>query len=805
MSLTPDALESLPLEDLERVDAICEEFVSQWQQGTAPRLEDFVAAAPERLQLVLAGELIRTEIELRREAGEQPSEAEYVSRFPQRSVELRSLLRESSEIVPNDSLESTLQLSARDTDGSREYQIPLTHSERQSGSNAKSTHLDGRFEHGRLGNYETQEILGRGGMGIVVLARDTKLDREVAIKLLSAEFAGHDAAKVRFLREARAAAAVRHDNVVTIYSVEEADGVPFLVMELIRGESLSTHLRLAGPLPAIEIACLSMQIALGLEAAHKRGLIHRDIKPANILLERTEGHPGASFRAKITDFGLARATAEAGLTHTGAIAGTPPYMSPEQALGEPLDHRTDLFSLGSLMYALCTGRAAFHAESAVVVLRKVSDSIPQPIRDINPAIPRRLSEIVEKLMAKRREDRFQSAAEVAEVLRKHLVAIPDGGSMLDERAPQPIPASANRFRRALLPALVGVAVLIAVAVWLIRPPVVKVARTTADRPIVAPQVVPVVAPFMAEQAQSHQADCARRLGVPVEFTNSLGMRFVLIPPGEYTRGSPPEVTDAVSEFFPKDLHFQASLRSQSPPHRVLLTKPFYIGVHEVTQQNYTAIMDRNPASFSTRGVRSAAVENQDTSQLPVETVSWFDAVQFCQRLSDREQRHPGYSNAEGDLAAAGQGYRLPSEAEWEFACRAGTESRYWTGDLDSDLHQAAWVSTHLDSEAGGEFPPHVVGQLQANPFGLFDTHGNVWEWCHDWFGTVTYANFVKSPATDPTGPTASLNGERILRGGFYHGPAYKSGSANRDGCRPETGFHHIGFRIVLPVERSSEK
>jgi serine/threonine protein kinase len=234
---------------------------------------------------------------------------------------------------------------------------------------------------GRLGPYEVLEWIGRGGMGVVFKALDERLNRIVAVKVLAPALAGDDVARRRFLREAQAAAAVCHEHVVTIHAVDEVAGHPYLVMQLVVGESLHAKLDRHGPLAVEEILRIGVQVASGLAAAHAQGLVHRDIKPANLLLENGVG------RVKITDFGLARAVDDASLTTTGTIAGTPQYMSPEQARGEPVDHRTDLFSLGSVLYATCTGRPPFRADSSLGVLRKVSDEPPQPIREQNYETP----------------------------------------------------------------------------------------------------------------------------------------------------------------------------------------------------------------------------------------------------------------------------------------------------------------------------------------------------------------------------------------------------------------------------------
>jgi WD40 repeat protein/serine/threonine protein kinase len=276
---------------------------------------------------------------------------------------------------------------------------------------------------GRLGHYEVQELVGHGGMGIVLKAFDEELHRIVAIKVMAPQFAASATARRRFKREAQAAAAVRDDHVVDIHAVEEAKGLPYLVMEYINGISLQDRLDCNGPLELNEILRIGMQAAAGLAAAHKQGLIHRDVKPANILLEN------GVQRVKLTDFGLARAVDDVGLTQSGVVAGTPQYMSPEQADAQPVDHRSDLFSLGSVLYAMCTGRPPFRASSTPAVLKRVYEDSPRPIQEINPEVPSWLVQIIEKLHVKNPAQRFQSAAEVAELLEQHLAHLAQPVSM----------------------------------------------------------------------------------------------------------------------------------------------------------------------------------------------------------------------------------------------------------------------------------------------------------------------------------------------------------------------------------------
>ncbi|HVX12319.1 MAG TPA: serine/threonine-protein kinase [Pirellulales bacterium] len=264
---------------------------------------------------------------------------------------------------------------------------------------------------GRLGQFDVMRVVGRGGMGLVLEAFDSRLHRNVAIKVLDPELAEDDVARQRFCREARAAASITHENVVAVHQVEKAhdNSLPYMVMQLISGESLEARLARQSPLPFDEIVRIGMQAAHGLEAAHAQGLIHRDIKPANILLEPPHG------RVKLTDFGLARVTHDVKLTQTGYVSGTPLYMSPEQAMGDEADYRSDLFSLGAVLYEMCTGQPPFTGDSPVLILRQVAEGKHRPVKELNPVIPSWLSDTIDRLLAKKPADRIQSAAHLAEL------------------------------------------------------------------------------------------------------------------------------------------------------------------------------------------------------------------------------------------------------------------------------------------------------------------------------------------------------------------------------------------------------
>ncbi len=288
----------------------------------------------------------------------------------------------------------------------------------------------------KVSHYRVLQVLGGGGMGVVYAAEDIKLGRRVALKFLPQELTGDAAAMQRFEREARAASALNHHNICTIYAVEEHEQEPFIVMELLEGHTLREVIsdadaaatrRETAPLQLKRLLDLSIQIAEGLEAAHKKGIIHRDIKPANIFVTN-------HGRAKILDFGLAKlhdveaddAQRQASvepcstrewnplltLTRTGVTIGTAAYMSPEQVRGEKLDVRTDLFSFGLVLYEMATGQRAFAGDTAPILHQAILNQTPAPVRDLNPAIPARLENVINKAIQKNREARYQTAPEI---------------------------------------------------------------------------------------------------------------------------------------------------------------------------------------------------------------------------------------------------------------------------------------------------------------------------------------------------------------------------------------------------------
>ena len=267
-------------------------------------------------------------------------------------------------------------------------------------------------EVGTLGPYRVLKMLGRGGMGAVYLAMDTRLHRKLAMKVMRPEYAADPVSKERFLREARATAQVAHDNVVTVYEADERDGIAYISMQFLAGNPLDEYLQKRGTPSITQVIRLAREAAAGLAAAHKIGLIHRDVKPANLWLEAPNG------RVKVLDFGLAKPIdAEVEVTKSGLIIGTPAYMSPEQARGLKLDPRSDIFSLGAVLYRLCTGKGPFDAPSTMAVLTALAADDPQPIRELNPKVPEALAALIHQMLAKKPEQRPATADEVVRRLK----------------------------------------------------------------------------------------------------------------------------------------------------------------------------------------------------------------------------------------------------------------------------------------------------------------------------------------------------------------------------------------------------
>ncbi len=814
------AYRSLTDQQLTEIDELCDRFDQELVKGLGPSMEKFLAEASMVAQDGLLAELLVMELEYRAKHQDEPQQEEYMQRFPEQGHVIASAFERGQQAGQSAEIPATASRSAiEETLLSKSSDAGDLRGERASGEAAFRNYLKPTTREGwlgRLGHYEIEKVLGRGAFGIVARAFDEKLHRVVAIKLMCPELATTSPPRKRFLREARTAAAVTHENVVAVYAVEE-EPIPYLAMEYIAGQTLEQRMDNKGPLEAADVLRIGQQVAAGLAAAHAVHLIHRDIKPSNILLT-----DGAVEKAKISDFGLARAVDDASMTSSGLIAGTPMYMAPEQARGETLDHRADLFSLGTVLYQMAAGRPLFRAANTVAVLKRVCEDTPRPLDDVIPETPDWLQSIIFRLLEKNREDRFQSAQEVADLLARCQRELEHGGkvvSVANSRSANSDLTTSNETTKSAWPKPRLMAVLLSLAVLLLTVVGPKLARrfdtpipalpqaeiitasgspaegattTWHDWPTDAPQ--PAIAPFNADRAKQHQEAWAKHLGVPVEYENSIGMKFRLVPPGEFLMGSTPEEIEAELKRpgLIGHLHFwRTYIESEGPPHKVVLTKPIYVGVTEVTQSQYEQVMGTNPSHFSATGEKKDFVANLDTSNYPVEMVSWYDATEFCAKLSQQEKLKPfNVRSDETVTTLEGTGYRLPREAEWEFACRAGTTTRFWSGDKNEDLIQVGWCF----SNAGGR--THSASELKANPIGLSDLHGNVWEWVQDGLDPEFYGQFQENVATDPFSPL-SAGSKPMRRGGSFMQVPELVRSSSRLYYRTDA---ETGFRVVLLAE-----
>ncbi len=265
-----------------------------------------------------------------------------------------------------------------------------------------------------LGRYQVTRELGQGAMGTVFLGEDPKINRVVAIKTmaLSNEFEGDalDEAKERFFREAQSAGRLNHPNIVAIYDAGEEHDLAYIAMEYLKGQDLSAHTKPDNLLPIETVIDIGIQCAEALDYAHSQGVVHRDVKPSNIMYDPATG------QSKLTDFGIARIT-DSSRTRTGVVLGTPNYMSPEQALGDKVDGRSDLFSLGIVLYQLVSGELPFRADSMASLMYKIVNESHPDVKSINPAVPASVKKVIDNALRKNPDRRYQTGAKMAEHLR----------------------------------------------------------------------------------------------------------------------------------------------------------------------------------------------------------------------------------------------------------------------------------------------------------------------------------------------------------------------------------------------------
>lgn len=584
-----------------------------------------------------------------------------------------------------------------------------------------------------VGVYKILGPLGRGGMGVVYKAQDITLGRFAALKFLPEEMAATPQTVARFIREARAAASLNHPNIVTIYGTGQHESGYYFAMEYVEGQSLGAMMKAHGRLEERQVVEVMRQTAAALMELHAHQIIHRDIKPDNIMVDRTG-------RVRVMDFGLAWAGAEhTRLTSTGTTMGTPQYMSPEQWMDSRVDERSDVYSLGVVFFELLAGQAPFVANTPVALMRKIVEGPTPALKDSGVSVSGGVAEIVERMIAKKPEDRFQSAAELRQKLDHYLEQLAQASRGAAGFLPPGADIMLERFEHE--------------AQEIKRETQQRISRTMETRQV--QQQAEVTASrnygWIAGGAVALVAVCAMAIGWmvwpaahgkgnPAEFNSPLFPReqFVWIEPGSFEMGSPEN---------------ELGRKEDEAPHTVTLSHGFWMGKYEVTQAQWKVLMDSNPAFFP-------------GDDRPVETVSWNDINRFIEILNERD----------------GTDFRLPTEAEWEYACRGGSTGPYSSGGDPASLDSYAWCQDNGGQET------HPVGKKAPNAWGLYDMHGNVTEWCQDWA-----APYENGPVTDPAGPDSGT--EKIGRGGSFAVPPERCRSANRSKANPANSGADLGFRI----------
>ena len=716
--------------------------------------------------------------------------------------------------------------------------------------------LAGRTQGFIIGPYVVCDRIGAGGMGKVYKAIHRQMQRTVALKVLPRARRADPGAHARFMREVRATAQLSHPNIVIAHDVGDEQDVTYLVMEYVAGQDLAQIIAQQGRLEPGRAADIAYQVALALGHAQGRGIVHRDIKPSNILV--TE-----QGMAKVLDMGLARFERDeqqerdaAQLTGEGVVMGTVDYIAPEQARDtHRADTRSDIYSLGCTLYHMLAGRVPFPEGGVAEKLLHHLTQAPTELAELAPDVPEGLSGVVQRMMAKRPEDRYQTPGEVAGALLPWVApaaVTPPSGVMADPvsvsqdttststpSTPGPVdepPTGAGSDvgepsrPRAVPPwvwGAVGGAVLAGVAaiVFWPRPPTRRAGPPQAESPSTVQRVLtprsdpgdrdvqpapekpttaratPAQPPedtTEAERPPTPDVRTARRTDPSRDFANTIGMTMVYIPPGTFRMGSALSGAELAEKFGGREKMFY----DEYPAHPVTITKGFHLSAHEVTVGQFRQFVeatghktDAETGGQTFRGGktggrtfgrgrrmawrddawwRKPGIAQQDSH--PVVFVSWNDAVAFCRWLSQKE----------------GKTYRLPTEAQWEYACRGGTQTPHWWGDDVRASATAANIRDQPPYRSDGHAFTAPVGSYRANGFGLYDMAGNVWEWCHDRHFRDYYSI---SPATDPQGPATGV--PRAIRGGGWGNLLREARSAGRRGGNPAQRDPSLGFRVAL--------
>jgi eukaryotic-like serine/threonine-protein kinase len=616
----------------------------------------------------------------------------------------------------------------------------------------------------RIGKYEVLEELGRGGFATVYKARDTRLNRIVALKVLHPYRSAEPGFVERFRREAEVAANLDHPNIVAVYEADEADGQLYLAMKYVPGRTLRQILEADGSFKAEDALPILEQIAGALDYAHAQGIVHRDIKPSNIIVDNTTD----GSRATVLDFGLVKALeGSTELTRAGTLLGSPEYMAPEQAdpnRAHEISPATDRYALGIVAYQMLTGRVPFPGDTSATLNAHLNLKPPDP-HALRAEVSPQTAAVLLKMLAKAPAERYASAREFVANLRK-------------ATTPPVIHAIPRQTSRWVWAALLGVLAVLAVGVILslIRSqptnqviptpqttaPVLRGTATMPPTPTNRPASIdtPVATPSMPSPVLARGAGSQRLRATD-------GMTMVNIPAGTFKMGNETgksdekpvhdvtldafwidlmEVTNAMFGKFVADTGYKTDAEKQGSGY-----------VFDAAKHTWTKVQGANWQHL--RGPGSSLNGRADH---PVVQVSWNDANAYCKW-------------------AGGQ---LPTEAQWEYAARGPQSVTFpWGNDPPNDklLNYNLNIG---DTTRVGSYP------RGASWVGAFDMAGNVWEWVQDWYGA-----YSDSSQTNPTGPVSGSN--RVLRGGSWSAGEDVARMAYRGGDAPDSRSGSVGFRCVV--------
>lgn len=647
-----------------------------------------------------------------------------------------------------------------------------------------------------FGRYSLLNELGSGAMGAVFLARDNQLGRDVAIKTPRIDADDKELLE-RFKKEAQIAANINHPHICPIFDVGIQSDIPFITMAYIEGQTLEKYLASGKTLNFRQTVTLIRKISLAIQEAHRKGIIHRDLKPANIMINKA-GEP------VVMDFGLAKKTARVGqnVLSEEDVSGTPAYMAPEQFNQNSFirEELCDQYSIGIVLYQLICGKVPFEAESLVDLILKIKNENPKRPSFVNPVVDDKIENICLKAINKNPDLRYLNLKEFIIDLNDYLKGDPSaqvarpsselsrqtageirvsrmlGGRSMeiasrilaDARDQVPVlPIKKKRKKkkdfqlRSLLSlvSLVFLSFLALIVFYKNRSYIGFGSKSNSfsigsnkNNGVSGVDLIKInrefdsslflVSPFTEAKAKAVQKDIAKKLQKEVEEKTDLGkgisLEMVLIPAGKFMMGSPES---------------EKGHKNEEKLHEVILTKPFYMGKYEVTQEQWEAVMGGNPSKIK-------------GGKFPVTNVSWEDCQEFVKKLNLKTN----------------EGYRLPTEAEWEYACRAGTSTAYFFGDN----------ITKADANVDWGTTIKVVGGYKPNAFGLYDMHGNAWEWCEDW-----KVDYPAKAVADPKGPATGKS--RLLRGGSFYDGASWARSSFRGEYAPNDSFFNDGFRLARTV------